>query len=429
LRLLYSLLLYFLIPYVIVRLIYRGFSNHGYWHRWHERFGFVSYRQDKPVIWVHAVSVGETRAAAPLINELIKRYPDHRVWVTTMTPTGSDQVQSLFGDRVEHSYVPYDLPFSVSLFLNRIKPATVLIMETELWPNIYHGCFKRGIPVCLANVRISASSFKGYQMVQGLTKNTLAKVSRFAVQSDADAARIMLLGASQEHLQVTGNIKFDLQVPASVVEAGSLLRQRWGKDRSILLAASTHEGEETIILSSFKRLKKIFPELLLVLVPRHPERFSQVARLVDKKGFQSEARSSGESSLPANVDILVGDTMGELQLFFAAADIAIICGSFVPVGGHNLLEAAAVGAPSVFGPYMENFIEISEISLDRGAGFQAVQIEYLDEVLEGLLKDPNKRYEAGEAAKKMIAENRGALERTLEYFSEKLPALPITLSN
>lgn len=428
-RQIYSFILYLLIPYVIVRLFYRGFSNRGYWFRWHERFGFVSYKKSKPVIWVHAVSVGETRAAAPLINELIKRYPDHCIWVTTMTPTGSDQVKSLFGDRVEHSYVPYDLPFSVSLFLNRINPTTVLIMETELWPNIYHACFKRGIPVCLANVRISASSFKGYQMVKSLTKNTLAKVSRFAVQTNADAARIKLLGASQEKLQVTGNIKFDLQVPASVVEAGSLLRQRWGKDRSILLAASTHEGEETIILSSFKRLKKIFPELLLVLVPRHPERFSQVARLVDKKGFQSEARSSGEASLPANVDILIGDTMGELQLFFAAADIAIICGSFVPVGGHNLLEAAAVGVPSVFGPYMENFIEISEISLDRGAGFQAVQIEYLDEVLEGLLKDPNKRYEAGEAAKKMIAENRGALERTLEYFSEKLPALPTPSSN
>jgi len=421
LRLIYSLILYLLIPYVILRLLYRGLSNRGYWSRWHERFGFVSKKNTKPVIWVHAVSVGETRAAAPLINALIKRYPDYQIWVTTMTPTGSAQVKSLFGDRVGHSFVPYDLPLSVSLFLSRVKPSAVLIMETELWPNIYHSCHKRGIPVCLANVRISESSFKGYQFVSSLTRQTLDKVSLFAVQSKADAARIILLGANEEHVQITGNIKFDLKVPASVVEAGKFLRKRWGEDRDILLAASTHEGEEAIILSSFNRLKEYFPKLLLVIVPRHPERFAQVGRLVDKRGFSSAARSDGDTDLSAEADILIGDTMGELQMFFAAADVAIIGGSFVPVGGHNLLEAAAVGVPSVFGPYMDNFSEISEIALGRGASFQAGQIEYLDEVLKKLLANPNKRHESGEKAKQMIVENRGALDKTLEYFSGVLP--------
>lgn len=420
-RQIYSLILYLLIPYVILRLLYRGLSNRGYWTRWHERFGFVRYEKNKSVIWVHAVSLGETRAAAPLINALIKRYPDYRIWVTTMTPTGSAQVKSLFGDRVEHSFIPYDLPLSVNLFLNRVKPSVVLIMETELWPNIYHSCHKRGIPICLANVRITEASFKGYQLVSSLTRQTLGYVSRFAVQSRADAARITLLGASQEDMQITGNIKFDLDVPASMIEAGRLLRKRWGEDRDILLAASTHDGEEDIILSSFKRLKILFPKLLLVIVPRHPERFAQVGRLIDKRGFSSAARSTGDAALPAVADILIGDTMGELQMFYAAADVAIIGGSFVPAGGHNLLEAAAVGVPSVFGPYMENFSEISEIALGRGASFRVGQIEYLDEVLKKLLADPEKRHEAGEKAKKMIIENRGALDKTLEFFSDSLP--------
>lgn len=407
---------------MILRLLYRGLSNRGYWSRWHERFGFVSKNNNKPVIWVHAVSVGETRSAAPLINALIKRYPDYQIWVTTMTPTGSAQVTSLFGDRVGHSFVPYDLPLSVNLFLSRVQPSAVLIMETELWPNIYHSCHKRGIPVCLANVRISAASFKGYQLVSSLTKKTLDNVSRFAVQSKADAARIALLGANQDKIKITGNIKFDLDVPASMVEAGRLLRKRWGEDRDILLAASTHEGEEAIILSSFNRLKIKFPNLLLVIVPRHPERFTHVGRLVDKRGFTSRTRSAGDQDIPGVADILIGDTMGELQMFYAAADVAIIGGSFVPVGGHNLLEAAAVGVPSVFGPYMDNFSEISEIALARGASFQAAQIEYLDEILEKLLADPNKRHESGEKAKQMIVENRGALDKTLDFFTEKLPA-------
>lgn len=370
---------------------------------------------------VHAVSVGETRAAAPLINALIKRYPEHRIWVTTMTPTGSEQVKALFGDRVEHSYIPYDLPLSVRIFLSRVNPSVVLIMETELWPNIYHYCSRLDIPVCLANVRISAGSFKGYQAFSKLTRDTLENVSRFAVQSKADAARIALLGANQNQMQVTGNIKFDLEVPASIIEAGLLLRKRWGEDRDILLAASTHEGEESLILSSFKRLKVKFPKLLLVIVPRHPERFSHVGRLVDKKGFSSENRSTGDNDIPGEADILIGDTMGELQMFYAAADLAIIGGSFVPHGGQNLLEAAAVGVPSVFGPHMENFTEISEIALNRGASFKVSQIEYMDEVLEKLLADPNQRHESGERAKKMIIENRGALDKTLKFFEDKLP--------
>jgi len=422
LRILYSLVLYLLVPYVVLRLLYRGLFNRGYWTRWHERFGFVRNDSSNPVIWVHAVSVGETRAAAPLINKLIRDFPDYRIWVTTMTPTGSAQVKALFGDRVAHSFVPYDLPLSVNLFLRRVKPKALLIMETELWPNIYRGCFLRDIPVCLANVRISEASFRGYEFLAGLTRQTLEHVSRLAAQSDADAARIKLLGAQEKDLLVTGNIKFDLEVPASIVEAGRLLRKRWGEDRDIVLAASTHEGEEEIILASYKRLKKKFPRLLLVLVPRHPERFNQVGKLVDKKGFVSAVRSSGDVSLAAEADILVGDTMGELQMFYAAADVAIIGGSFVPVGGHNLLEAAAVGVPSVFGPYMENFVEISEIALARGASFHVGQIEYLDEALARLLSDPNLRHESGEKAKKMIEENRGALDKTMKFFADKLPA-------
>lgn len=418
----YTFTLYFLTPLVLVRLAWRGIRNPGYWRRWHERFGFITSPEASRVIWIHAVSVGEVRAAAPLVNNLSERHPDYCIMITTTTPTGSEQVRLLFGDRVAHSYVPYDLPSVVNRFLDRVRPEIAVIMETELWPNIFHTCHRRNIPIIIANVRLSESSMRGYKKIARLVESTLQQVSKMAVQSQADAERLLALGAPESVIRVTGSMKFDMTLPASVLESGEALRREWGAARPVWVAASTHEGEDEKLLTVFRELKTQFVNLLLVLVPRHPERFAPVARLCRKAGFRVALRSKAMGPLKETVDILVGDTMGELLMFFAASDLAFIGGSLVPTGGHNLLEAAAVGKPVIFGPYMFNFREISALALERGAGIQVQNESQLASAVTNYLSEPNLRYEAGLAGKNMVEDNRGALEQTLGLINELLPA-------
>ena len=445
----YNWFLRLLFPYVLLRLMWRGLRNPDYWRRIPERFGFIEppaiipppaqsgarraleARAPGParasaarLIWIHAVSVGEVRAAVPLVHELAERYPDHALLITTMTPTGSVQVRELFNGRAAHCYAPYDYPAAVTRFLDRVRPVLAVVMETELWPNIFHACRARSIPVFVTNVRMSESSMHKYRRFARFARATLAQVDRFAVQSTADARRLLTLGANPESVEITGSIKFELSAGASLREAAEVLRLAWGLDRPVWLAASTHEGEEEIVLATLKELKKQarFANMLLVLVPRHPERFSAVARLCRRHGFRIALRSETPGALDPAVEILVGDTMGELQLFYGAADCAFIGGSLVPTGGHNLLEAAAVGKPVVFGPHMFNFQEISQMTLERGAGVQVQESARLAPAVADFLGNANRRDRAGLAGRKMVEENRGALAANMRILEQLMGA-------
>lgn len=417
-RFLYSLILYLLIPAALVRLIGRGWRNRDYWRRWGERFGRAP-ALDGPTIWLHAVSVGEVRASAPLVRALQASHPRHRILITTMTPTGSATVRQLFADSVAHCYVPYDLPTAVRRFLHRTRPQLALIMETELWPNLFRQCRARGIPLVLANVRMSEISARGYRRFAALTRATLANVTAIGAQSQDDAERMRALGADQA--VVTGSIKFELAVPPELVAEARAWRAGFGQ-RPVWVAASTREGEEQYVLAALSLLRERFPSLLLILVPRHPERFDGVARLCRQQGFTVERRSDRHKSVAADTAILLGDSMGELLRFHAAADVAFIGGSLVPLGGQNLLEALAVGTPVVFGPHMFNFSEISRMSLARGAARQVTDSAALAEAVGAWLADPDARGTAGAAGLRMVEENRGALAKTLELLAPRLRA-------
>ncbi len=409
---LYSLLLPFLVPLVILHLLLRGLKNPDYFRRWGERFGFSDITPDAPVIWIHAVSVGEARASVPLINTLFERFPDTQVLVTTMTPTGSAEVVRQLGDRVLHCYVPYDLSGAVKRFLNQVRPCLAIIMETELWPNLYHGCNNRGIPVVVANARMSESSMRGYLKFETLTRTTLNQVSLIATQSRADARRLRRMGASNEKIFITGSIKFEIKLPASLREAAESLRRDFGSMRPVWIAASTHDDEEKKVLVAYRELKRSYPDLLLLIVPRHPERFVAVAKIGRRDGFNTVLRSELRGPVADDIEVIVADSMGELLKLYAAADVAFVGGSLVPVGGHNVLEACAVGLPVIFGPHMFNFDEISQLTLTKQAGKQVGSETELAAAVATYLEDANLRFEAGEKGKKLVQQNRGALERT-----------------
>ena len=420
-RFLYNVILYLTVPAVLLRMCWRSLHNRAYLGRVSERFGFSQPSSDSQVIWLHAVSVGEVRATVPLVQALSDKYPDHRILMTTMTLTGSDQVRDLFDGRVDHCYVPYDLRPAVNRFLDRKHPVIAIIMETEIWPNLFSCCSEHGIPVVIANARLSSVSARGYKKFYGFVKETLSKVSRIGAQSRLDVENILEIGAPPERTKFTGSIKFEFVLSASLREAADSLRHLWGNNRMVWLAASTHEGEDELVLNSFRKLKEKFPELLLVLVPRHPERFASVHRLCRRSGIGNvELRSENQGSISSDTDILLGDTMGELQLFYAAATVAFVGGSLVNTGGHNILEPAAVGTPAVFGPYMFNFIEISKMALESGAALQVSNEDELTEVISSYLAHPNQRHEAGEAGKRLVRENRGALQATMEMIDEVL---------
>lgn len=421
----YTSLLYLLLPIILFRLLVRGFKNRGYWRRWGERFGYVVL--DGPVpIWLHAVSVGEVRAAAPLVNYYLDN-SDLGIVVTTMTPTGSDEVARLFGNRVKHCYAPYDYPGSVRRFLKNAGPKVAMIMETEIWPNLILGCKRSGIPVVFANLRLSERSFRRYQKVQNAIGQVLEKVSCFAVQSAPDAERLQALGARPSSVHVTGSIKFDVRIPASLHEVALVLRREWGQERPVWIAGSTHEGEEETVLSAYGKLKREYEDLVLVLVPRHPERFSAVTKLARRSRFSVALRSEPRRDL-GGVDVYVGDTMGELTLLYAASDIAFVGGSLVPHGGHNVLEPCALGVPVIFGPHMFNFLEISRLALETGAGIEVEGEQDLVSAVRMYLSDPNLRFKAGEAGRRLVEENKGALDETVALFRDYVePPGPVFL--
>lgn len=418
-RSLYSLILYLLTPLVLLRLAWRGLRAPAYWQRWSERFGFVPATEGDAPIWVHAVSVGEVQAAVPLLRALLKRYPDVPLLVTTTTPTGSEQVLNLFETRVQHVYMPYDLPDVVQRFLTRTRPRLALIMETEIWPNLYHACAKRGIPVLLVNARLSERSAAGYQRVHRLTAATLSCLRGIAAQGRTDADHLINLGAPPERVKVTGSIKFDMRIPASLTERAAVLRRDWGLQRPIWIAASSHEGEDEMILDAHRSVRARFPTALLVLVPRHPERFARVAALCREQGWNTVLRSE---QVPTSADtaVFVGDSMGELLLFFAATDVAFIGGSLVPHGGHNPLEAAAQRIPVLFGPHMFNFALIAQLLLEAGAAREVGDSGQLADSVVHWLADPEVRNTAGERGAAVVEANKGAREAVLAMVDEAL---------
>ena len=413
-RIIYSAIFYLLTPIILLRLLYRGLKAPAYKKRWAERFGFPVYAESTAdFIWLHAVSVGETLAAVPLVKTLQEKYPQHRLMVTCMTPTGSERIKAAFGDSVDHSYMPYDTPDSVARFLNRLKPKMLIIMETELWPNTIAACQSRDIPVILANGRLSARSATAYQRISSLVQPMLSGISAVAAQHKDDGDRFIRLGLPPSALEVTGNIKFDLSLDQDVQDRATVLSEQWhcGNNRPVFLAASTHRGEDEIILQAFGQIKQQVDNALLVLVPRHPERFNQVGELCISAGFTLARRSAGDKVEAA--DVLLGDTMGELMVFFGACDVAFVGGSLVATGGHNMIEPAAWGVPVLTGPHLFNFTEASQLLLAADGMLVCHDADDLAEQCIALLGNKDRRQEMGNAARLVAEANRGALDKLM----------------
>lgn len=418
-RLLYTLSLYLLLPFVLLRLLWRGLRAPAYLRRWPERFGRFPHTPPPGAIWIHAVSVGETIAAFPLVRALQHRHPQRPIIFTTTTPTGSERVTREFGAAVLHGYLPYDLPGAVARFLARTRPALAVILETELWPNIYAACSARHIPLIVANARLSARSAAGYRRVARLARATLEQVALVAAQGGADAERFLALGAPRDRVRVTGNLKFDLAVAPDMAERGRALRDSWGGNRPVWIAASTHDGEEALVLAAHARARGQIPELLLLLVPRHPERFDRVAELCRAHGIPVVRRSEQRPCAP-DTAVYLGDSMGELMLLYAAADVAFVGGSLVPSGGHNPLEPAALARPVLHGPHVSNFAEISRLLREAGGSRAVNDAGELAGAVVDLLRHPEQAADMGKRAHGVVLRNRGALERLLGIVGEML---------
>ncbi|WP_247841293.1 lipid IV(A) 3-deoxy-D-manno-octulosonic acid transferase [Pseudomonas sp. MWU12-3103b] len=415
-RTLYTALFYLGLPLVAIRLWLRSRKAPAYAKRIGERFSYGMPPLQPGGIWVHAVSVGESIAAAPMIRALLQRYPQLPITVTCMTPTGSERIQALFAGepRIQHCYLPYDLPCAAARFLDHAKPKLAVIMETELWPNHIHQCAKRGIPVALANGRLSERSARGYGRFTKLTAPMLAEMSFFAVQTEAEAQRFRDLGARPQAVEVTGSIKFDLTIDPQLLQRAHELRGQWqALERPVWIAASTHEGEDEVVLDAHRRLLANYPNALLILVPRHPERFNSVFELCQREGFATVRRSTG-ANVEADTSVLLGDTMGELLFLYALADSAFVGGSLVPNGGHNLLEPAALAKPVLSGPHLFNFLDIAAQLREAGALAEVDDAEGLAVEVQRLFELPRDAQRMAEAGLAVMRRNQGALQRLLD---------------
>jgi 3-deoxy-D-manno-octulosonic-acid transferase len=422
LRYLYTLAMYLVTPLIVLRLALRGFRSRPYYWRWAERFGFFKAPLNlRDSLWVHAVSVGEVSAAEPLIKALKRDYPGAPLVVTTVTPTGTARVRQLFGDSVFHIYLPYDLPYAVNRFLAGVRPRLALIVETEIWPNLYFACRRRGIPLMIVNARLSERSLRGYRPrpLRGMVRAALSCVSLIAAQTRSDAARYRLIGAPADRVMVCGNLKSDMPVPPDALATGARLREHWGAGRPVWIAASTHEGEEQAVLEAHLAVLKRLPDALLLIAPRHPERFRPVENAVRSLGFA--AGSYSVEGMPSTSNqVFVIDAMGQLMPFYAAAGAAFVGGSLIPIGGHNVLEPAALGTPVLVGPYTFNSEEIVANLIEQGGALRVPDSASLGDAVLNLLRDDGRRREMGRAAQQVFELERGAVSRVMELIAAQL---------
>ncbi|HXV12385.1 MAG TPA: lipid IV(A) 3-deoxy-D-manno-octulosonic acid transferase [Burkholderiales bacterium] len=408
-RILYTLLLYLASPFVLALLAWRARRQPGILRHLAERFGHYAPAPQAPIIWLHAVSVGETRAAEPLVRVLQARHPQCRILLTHMTPTGRETGATLFGGRVERCYLPFDFPGAVARFLDHFQPRAGIIMETEIWPNLIHAGRARAIPLYLVNARLSGKSHAGYRRFATLVRESLSGFTAVAAQSPEDARRLAALGARD--VRVTGNLKFDITLPPDQLELGRRLRRGFGEARPVLLAASTREGEEALLLDSLAGIA--VPGLLTVVVPRHPQRFDEVARLLEARGARYQRRSADAATDPAT-RVVLGDSMGEMFAYYAACDVAFIGGSLVPQGGQNLIEACAAGKPVLIGPSTFNFAEAAELAIEAGAAIQVADPAALGREAQRLLLDRDAARRMSQAGTAFAGAHRGATARVLE---------------
>jgi 3-deoxy-D-manno-octulosonic-acid transferase len=412
----YTLALRLLLPFILLRLAWRARRQPEYLQHVAERFGFHRTAASGPLIWLHAVSVGETRAAQPLVQRLIQSYPDHRLLLTHMTPTGRATSAELFGERVLRAYLPYDTPGAVARFLRHFRPRIGLVLETEVWPNLVAGCARAGVPLLLVNARLSEKSARGYRRFASLSREAFGGLAAVAAQTEADAAR--LLGVGAREVSVLGNMKFDLEPPPAQIDAGRALRALIGR-RPVLLCASTRDGEEAAILGTLTG--RALGDTLIVVVPRHPQRFDEVARLVAGHGLALQRRSQG-GAVAAETRVLLGDTMGEMSAYYTACDVAFVGGSLLPLGGQNLIEACAVGCPVLVGPHTFNFAEAAGQAIAAGAALRVGDAAGMLDAALRLLRDPAARERIGQAGLAFAACHRGATERTMELVARHLGA-------
>lgn len=410
-RFIYNLFFYSMLPLIYLRLLWRSLRAPEYRRRMAERFGvFEAPAGPANGLWLHAVSVGESIAAAPLVREFQALYPELPIVITTTTPTGSKQVREMFGDTAFHVYAPYDTPRAVSRFLDQLQPSVAVFMETEVWPNMIFLCAEREIPVVLTNARMSDKSVRGYERFSSFSRNVFSRFAMVAAQSEADAQRFAQLGVRQDALAIVGSVKFDVEVSPSMQRQAEYLREYWLGGRTVWIAASTHAGEEEQLLAAHRSLLGAHPGVILLIVPRHPERFGKVADLIKAKKFTMQRRSEG-GEIATDTQVVLGDSMGELSVLFGCSDLAFVGGSLVARGGHNTLEAAVWGQPIVTGASDFNFVEISRL-LKIGGAMKV--FNNADELAAGLVQlfasDPE-REEMAAAAKRVIEENRGALAR------------------
>ncbi|MEC7875540.1 MAG: lipid IV(A) 3-deoxy-D-manno-octulosonic acid transferase [Pseudomonadota bacterium] len=409
----YTIVIYFLIPFILLRLLLVSFKYPSYRKKWYERFGFINWKESsKPIIWIHAVSIGEVNATRPIVNLLLKKYPHYQIIITTVTPTGAKTVVQQYKSNVFHFYLPYDIPYCVKKFIRTINPCILITMETEIWPNLYQICHQSEIPILIVNARLSQKSMSGYQLFSGLIVNTLKLVDKVAAQTQADADRFITLGVSNKDISVVGNLKFDIDIPQSIKEEAEPLRHDFSVSRPIWMAASTHDGEEEIILNAHKSILSTHPDAILILAPRHPDRADKIFTICKKMGLHTIRRTEQESfSDQHNVFLL--DTLGELQLYYAASEIAFVGGSLVNTGGQNMLEPAALNLPLITGPYTYNFLEVRNLLLESEALIVVSNSLGLSEKVIELIGDANLRHSMGERARAVVLANRGSSERVI----------------
>jgi 3-deoxy-D-manno-octulosonic-acid transferase len=420
LRFIYSWLIRFAAPFAFAVLLWRGLRDRGYWQGLAERFG-RGVPLSSPSIWLHAVSLGEMSAAAPLVRALHSRYPQLALAVTAATPAGRARASDLFAEVADIRFLPYDTPGSVRRFLERIRPRVAIIMETELWPNLFSECERRRVPVFLASARLSAKSVSRYRRLGKLFSGVFTPNVAVAAQSADDAERFRSIGASANQTRVIGNVKFDVGVDAGGIETGKILRAAYGA-KLVWVAGSTHAGEEEQVLAAHALLQAHRPDSLLLLVPRHRDRFAAVADLLARRGVKFARRSGMTRPLPIDTQVLLVDTIGELAALYASADVAFVGGSLVPIGGHNLLEPAALGLPVLTGPSHFNSKEIALLLLRRGAALEVANPQELAAALQRLLEEPAERRRMGNIGKDIVESNRGSVDRLLTLIEPSLPA-------